>query len=179
MLTGFLYIYNITTMPSDIIISIRIKGYLKEYAVHKWGPEPIVADRKNRLSGLIRPMLQMPPQDYKNSEGNLQIRLPFYKNLNVYSKNFLSDRSQAMIGQAINDDFLVDFYGYMNKAYLGSRVPGIRKRINLAIVNFIDEYELGSGKDVHEMLRKKYYRYRKEFYKKPKHQEEDPEENDE
>ena len=168
MLTGFLYIYNITTMPSDIIISIRIKGYLKEYAVHKWGPEPIVADRKNRLSSLIRPLLQSPPGDYKMQDGNLQIKLPYYKDVNVFSRNHLSEYRQSIVSGSINDDFLVDFFNFMNRAYLGSPEPGIRKRMNEAIVKFCDEYEIGSGKDIHETLRKKYYRYRKKYYKTSK-----------
>ena len=152
-------------MPSEIIVNIKIKPYLREYAIHKWGPEPILADRRNRLSGLIRPLLQAPPPRVKPTDGNLQVRLPFFKSLNIYSKNYLSPRSHSLIAQAINDDFLVDFIAYMNKAYLKSKVPGRRKMINMSIVRFMEEFHIITGKDVHEMLRKKYYRYRIECSK--------------
>lgn len=163
-------------MPSDIIITIKIKEYLREYAIHKWGPEPIIADRKNNLGSLIQPLLQLPPRDYTPvGEGNLKIRLPYYKYTNVYSRNYLSPKRQAIIAQSINDDFLVDFYKYMNKAFLSSPEPGIRKHMNKALVQFCDEFEIvGSGKDTIEMLRKKYYRYRKKFRRGVKISQDEP-----
>jgi len=150
--------------PKRPTVFIKMKPYLKAFLISILGNEPIFIPQnqdgnylriieKLLIKPTVRDIISIPDDksDY------VEIMLPCYKYTNISIKNFLSQNSQKIIEQRVNDLFWEAFYVHMTDL--------AKDNVNIlnATILFIEKHNIPFKGDVEEMLRKGYYR-RKNFY---------------
>jgi len=145
-------------MPSPISVNVKMKPYLIQYLVNKYGPQPIVFPKQDRFSSFL-PFMARKPLPGENQfinfgNQNLCIVLAYQVDKNVLYHNFIPASAQAMFESMIHKSFRVDFHEFMNEAYL------CRAGIEEAVIAFIDINNLHP--DCMDLLIKERQRYMKQ-----------------
>ena len=145
-------------MSSDRIVKLKIHPYLKEYYIHRFGPEPIKAKLKTKLFRLIFNYLVRIPFNWRppvSSEDTLLIELPYSDYIDVRSMCYIDPCSYGKISTLLYNLFYCDYVRYMDKCvYKG------KKDIKTSIEEFIDVNQMSWDKTNYETLKKIYQRYR-------------------
>ena len=149
-------------MPSPITINIKMDPYLIAYMESIYGPQPIVFDKKDRLTGFLPRLLRKPCQgenqfaDY--GAENLKIVLPYFDDKNVLYHNFMAEKEQALFRSIIYRLFKAQFHDFMNDAE--------RHRINIkeGVDTFMDVHRLDSS--LTDMLIKERQRFKDNLFQK-------------
>lgn len=151
-------------MSSQITVAIKVKPYLKDYIIAIYGMEPVKISDSNRLSPLFLKRLCKVPENYKPLKDYSEyiiFELPFNCDKNIRYNNYIPDAKQKYIAEFFESEFKAQFRMFMNENQ--DKFSGILKDI---IFEFMRIYEIDSGEDTYEMLKKDYYRFRVKI-KKP------------
>lgn len=151
-------------MASGEIIGVKIQPYLKEFFIHRHGPEPIKATQATKFFVVLAQYLTNKGKGWRPPISNdeiLLIELPFNKILNVRSRNYIPEHSMPEIRKYLYGLFYGAFISYMNDKVLRDNWA-----IKYAIINFIDEHDMSWDKTNYETLKKIYDRYRHPKQKK-------------
>jgi hypothetical protein len=155
-------------MPQQrITVFIKLKPYLKAFLVSVYGKEPIFFPRskEDRFVNIIEKLLIKPPENYQveqlDREQHIEVILPFYMFTNIYSKNYISHKSQRIFEERVNSIFWEVYYDFMDDC-LSDDISR-----NLATNLFIEKYNLPYTAQLDDMLTKGLYRSKKLLRKYP------------
>lgn len=149
---------------SNQIIRIKMKPYLKDYLVHLYGSEPIRFNDRSKYNELIMQLISKAPDDYipsRETEGIVQIQLPYNNKKDVRSYYYLSMNSQEIIQQRIYAMFYAEVFHFVNKCAMNKNKGYATLSIKNAIILFLEQHGINPDSVTYETVRKQYYRYRK------------------
>lgn len=149
-------------MPSPIVVNIRMKPYLIQYLVNRYGQLPIEFPRKDRFGSILPRLVRKPRSDENQFENygseTLSVVLPYSEEKNVLYHNFMPASSQKMFEDIIYKEFRVDFHDFMNDAH-NNRIG-----ITEGVMVFIDLNNLDPRSS--DMLIKERQRYMEDLRKR-------------
>lgn len=144
-------------MPSPYTVHIHCpKQKLIHFAQAIYGDQPLILPKKDNMSKLINLLLQKTPENYKPvtpGKTTLSIQLPYYRDMDVRSYNYLSANSQKIIIDRLDDLFKLEFRKHVDKLLLS----GLKNQMESAY-SFMEAYNLPDS--VLFDLIKDYQRYR-------------------
>lgn len=150
-------------MSSGITVRVKMKSYLQDYVIHRYGGEPIKATSSNKLFPLLFPYLGKTPADYKHSMEGVAFELPYNELLNIRYNNYIAPKYFSEIQSYFYGIFFHDFVKYMNQMVLSEDMP-----IKTAIINFCLEREISFDRVSYDSLKRIYLRYRRKAEKSQK-----------
>lgn len=145
-------------MASGEIVEIKIDPYLKEYYIHRYGPEPIKLTASTKMFPLIAEYLTHKPKDWKppvSRTDNLLFELPFNEVINVRCLNYINPRNYSKIRSFFYGKFYSRFISFMNR-----KVINEGRTIKHTIIDFIDRNGISWNTANLDTLQKLYFRYR-------------------
>ncbi len=146
-------------MSSGHIVSIKIRPYLKDYFVNRFGgSEPIKATTTNKLFTFLIQYLTPKPKKWKlpvSADDILLIELPYNDELNIRCHNYIHPRHNTAITSYFYGLFYAQFIEYMNRKCLENQW-----QVKYAIINFIDKNNISWCRVNYDSLKRIYYRYR-------------------
>lgn len=154
-------------------ITIRLKPHLQEYLRCKLGQESLTAKR-TFIGPLLRPFLQIRPQKVPpvmaTGEEYITIEIPTYMRFEVRRGSaYMSERNQAEFERILNAHFWDYFFSYMDDKVRYFASETTRKgAIKRCILQFCSDNNISYNHINYEMMKKAYYRRRKESPKKEK-----------
>ncbi len=144
-------------MSSQITVAIKIKPYLKDYIISTYGPEPVKITESNRLAPLFLKRLCKVPENYKplkDYKDYIIFELP-YGEKNIRYNNYIPEDKQKYIAEFFESECKSQFRMFMNENQ--DKFSGVIKDV---IFEFMRVYDINSGEDTYETLKKDYYRFR-------------------
>lgn len=142
-------------MPSPITISIRIQPYLVDFMQKIYGQQPIEFPRKDNFNRILSKFMEKEPPastNYRRGDTNLQIKLPYFENVNVLYNFSLSAVQESVFVSKIENTFKLTFRDEMDQYLL----LGLSKIESIHL--FMEKY--GIREDAIDMLQKDYQRFR-------------------
>jgi len=158
-----------------LTVHIEMKPYLKAFLLSIYGDEPVFFPKRDKLNDLLQLLLVKPSKNHKpqkpDRKNSLEVILPYFENLNIYSYNHLSRRSQVSFVNFLKKRFWVTFEDFMNEC---ARNGLLRSD---AIDLFIEKYNLPYHSGIYDMLNKATYRSKviskkyptRQYHKRKKH----------
>lgn len=157
-------------MSSGIIISIKMKPYLKEFIVCYCGDgiEPVIASKKNIVGIYLEPLLERPPITLPKTEKGeeyLRVELCGYDVTKVDTNNYISPSNQKLFQDMVHEFFKELFCNYVDERM---RLGFSKKQ---SILQFCKSYNIPFNNINYEMLKKKHDRHMKKVQKAHKSEE--------
>jgi len=122
---------------SGEIIEVRIRPYLKDYFIVKYGgKEPIPATVQNKILPFLDSFLTHKPKNWKppkSKEDNLLFHLPFSEFRNIRTLGYISPHNYGLINSYLYALFYSDFISFMTEKTLKDNW-----QIKYAIIHWMD-----------------------------------------
>lgn len=150
-----------------MVITVKIKPWLKEFLVCKFG-EPVIAERNSLTGALIGPLLEYTPDNYIPvkylREESIEIDVPRDLTKNATRTDFgnvyVSDYNQQIFERGVSELFKEILFNYMNdKIRYENRFRS--SNFKDCIYQFCIDYNISFNSIQYENLKKMYYRHRK------------------
>ena len=144
---------------SEITVDVKIRPYLKEYIVNRYGSEPVAATSANKVFPVLAEFLTKVPRDYKpfyNSLNYVRFGLPHNKIIEVRSMNYIHPLHFGKIQTYFYGLFQFDFLNFMNKFVVQEGYP-----IKTSIINFCELNNMSFDTANYDSLKRIYLRYRR------------------
>lgn len=140
-------------------ITIKLKPYLQEYLRSELRNQNI-ASKRNIIGKIIRPFLVIRPAgvnpEFSKSSDYITFELPYYEDMNILNNLYITPENQKIIEGFLELHFKDLFYHYMK-----DKVRFYRS-FKKCILQFCADHNLTFDYINYEMLKKDFYRRRKE-----------------
>lgn len=146
-------------MSSGITVIVKLKPYLKEWVLKRYGPEPVRASSSNKIFPMLAGYLSSVPADYKPihpDSKHIAFELPYNKILDIRNKSYISPKYYGQIQSFFYGQFYFDFVLWMNKCVIDQRFS-----FKWSIVQYCVENDISFDHANYDSLKRLYLRYRK------------------
>lgn len=152
-------------------ITIKLKPYLQEYLKCRFN-NPLTVSNKNIIGAIINPFLEIRPihhaPEFHSSPEYITFEILNRRDLDTRNGTiYVSPESQVVISNIIHAHFKDIFFSYVDDKIRYESVIGghtVRnKQIKTVILQFCIDYNISFNTITYEMLKKAYYRHRKEL----------------
>jgi len=144
----------------DYFIYLKVEPYLAQWIKNSLG-DPVELPRESPETKLVKRFLDKQPNDIAvdtGAESNLMVRIPWSKEKDPRTYNYLSPRAKEMLVESLETIFLNNLW-----TELGS-LDGINASLTTVIYAYLEKHRI--NEDHWETIRQKYYRIRKRYQKK-------------
>jgi hypothetical protein len=147
-------------------ITIKLKPYLQEFLQCKLGDQAAEGSRRNLVGAILTPLIEYAPNDYKfeKLEGPEYFTLEIPQSLGKetrYGVICMSESNQVMFERILKHYFNDIFFQYVEDKIRYSREKYGLPQIKECILAFCADYNISHNEINYEMLKKKYYRRKK------------------
>lgn len=144
----------------DYFIYLKVEPYLAQWLTKALG-DPIDFPRESPESKLIKRFLDKQPDNATpdtGTDGNLRIIIPWSKEKDPRTYNYLSPRAKEMLVESLDTIFINNLW-----TELGG-LEDIRSSLTNVIYAYLEKHNI--NEDHWETIRQKYYRIRQRYQKK-------------
>lgn len=144
----------------DYFIYLKVESYLAQWITKSLG-DPVDLPRESPEIKLIKRFLDTQPKGLNpdtGTESNLKVIIPWSKEKDPRTYNYLSPRAKEILIESFETIFLNNLWSEL----------GSLENINASLTNVIYAYleKHGIDEEHWETIRQKYYRIRKRYQKK-------------
>jgi hypothetical protein len=152
-------------MPSDNIITIDLKPYLKDWLISRYGKYPLVATRNNMLGQLIKYFLEKIPLDYiprRSNASTCEIILPYDANIEVRGNVYVPETEEKILEKLLEEIFNDLYYSFINSNYIPrtERSSLFENGVKDLTERFMNINKLNPDNISHETLIKRWQRHK-------------------
>ena len=110
---------NTDLKMSDIVVYVKLDSYLEQWLVHKHeGNTPIVFPKNSYENDVLELSLTLRPKNVYDDGpgvGKVPIAVPYFKNKNVKSNNYLPRSGEIAIQKSIRQRFVMELWKDLHK----------------------------------------------------------------
>lgn len=135
------YHLNTFCFPMTYTVFITLEPYLAQWLRHEaGGEEPIELKRGSIESDVLAVMLKPQPKDpdyvpqLKPKEGQVEIKLPCFKHIDIRTYNYLTPRAELALHEIIKHRFVVALWKDLYT------IGNLSRRIDLCINEWMEEH---------------------------------------
>lgn len=149
-------------------IIVQLKPMLQEFLVTIMEDTPQHEKVRSKVRRFVKMIVKPSPEGFKpllkRDENHVELMLPNFEIADKRGNLYICDYNQCELENFLDDEFKSLMYIYLDSYLEFSDKPEIKT----GIYKFLQEYRITSDRINYEMLKKSYYRYRKEkMQKKP------------